>query len=83
MLEVGKKVLGAEHPSTLTATIFLAVVFWAQERRSEAIKLVEEVVELRKKVLGANHPQTISAINVLAEWKDVLEFDAALPYMGT
>jgi hypothetical protein len=42
-----------------------------QGRTMEAIKLMEECVQLRKGVLGTEHPQTLSAAAALAELENI------------
>ena len=51
-----KKVLGAEHPSTLTSMANLASTYRNQGRWKEAEELEVRVMATRKKVLGAEHP---------------------------
>ena len=68
--EARKRVLGAEHPDTLFSMFSLAVSWEKQDRRTEAIALMENVVVLRTKILGANHPDTKDAADVLKRWTD-------------
>jgi hypothetical protein len=69
-METRKRVLGAEHPSTLTSMANLASMFWNQGRRMEAEELEVQVMETRKRVLGAEHPDTLTIMNNLAfTWK--------------
>ena len=56
VLDMRKKLLGAEHPDTLTSMAHLAVTFWNQVRWDEAEKLEVQVMDMRKKLLGAEHP---------------------------
>ena len=65
-METFKKVLGAEHPDTLTSIANLASTFWNQGRWKEAEGLEVQVMEIRKRVLGAEHPDTLTSINNLA-----------------
>ena len=48
-----KRVLGVEHPETLTSMADLASTFRDQSQRKEAEKLEIQVVEMRKRVLVA------------------------------
>jgi hypothetical protein len=48
-----KRVLGAEHPETLTSMADLASTFRGQGQRKEAEKLEIQVAEMRKRVLVA------------------------------
>ena len=55
-----KRVLGAEHPDTLTAASNLAASLKSQEKYDEAEKMEREVLAVRKWVLGVAHPDTLS-----------------------
>ncbi|KAH7319053.1 hypothetical protein BKA65DRAFT_356306, partial [Rhexocercosporidium sp. MPI-PUGE-AT-0058] len=56
VMETRKRVLGAEHPSTLTSIVNLASTYRNQGRRKEAEDLEVQVIETFKRVLGAEHP---------------------------
>ncbi|OCK74139.1 hypothetical protein K432DRAFT_311312, partial [Lepidopterella palustris CBS 459.81] len=64
-----KRVLGEEHPSTLTSMANLALTFKGQGRNEEAVKLMSESVRLTTLILGADHPFTLSLIGELDSWK--------------
>jgi tetratricopeptide (TPR) repeat protein len=66
VMETRKKVLGAEHPDTLTSISNLASTYQNQGRWKEAELLQVQVMETRKKVLGAEHPSTLTIISNLA-----------------
>ncbi|KAH6672830.1 hypothetical protein B0J14DRAFT_627313 [Halenospora varia] len=51
VMKTSKKKLGADHPDTLNRT----------GKETEAIRLIEECIQLRKRVLGPNHPHSISS----------------------
>jgi len=69
-METRKRVLGEEHPDTLTSMANLASTFWNQGRWKEAEELEVQVMETRKKKLGADHPDTLTSMNNLAfTWK--------------
>jgi hypothetical protein len=55
-LEICSRVLGEEHPDTLTSMNNLAITWKQQSRDEEAIKLMSKCVQLRTRVLGADHP---------------------------
>jgi hypothetical protein len=55
-----KRVLGVEHPDTLTATENLASTFRDQGR-------LQQAEELQLQVLGAEHLDTLTAMENLAE----------------
>ena len=50
--ETRKRVLGEEHPDTLTSMANLASTFWNQGRWKEAEELFVQVMETTKRVLG-------------------------------
>jgi tetratricopeptide (TPR) repeat protein len=66
VLNISKRVLGAEHPHTLTAMTNLASTFWNQGRWQQAEELQIQVLDIRKRVLGAEHPDTLTAMVNLA-----------------
>jgi hypothetical protein len=76
-METRKRVLGAEHPDTLTTMNNLAFTLKGCGQDAEAIKLMEKCVQLRTLVLGANHPYTLSSSAALIGWQtERLEIDA-------
>ncbi|KAF4625403.1 hypothetical protein G7Y89_g12766 [Cudoniella acicularis] len=66
VLEIEKRDLGANHPSTLTSIAKLASTYRNQGRWGEAEELEVQVIETRKTKLGADHPDTLTSINNLA-----------------
>ncbi|KAK2669726.1 P-loop containing nucleoside triphosphate hydrolase [Fusarium oxysporum f. sp. vasinfectum] len=60
------KVLGEEHPHTLTSMANLASTYWKQGRWKEAEELQVVVLELRKRTLGEEHPDTLASMVNLA-----------------
>ena len=66
VLEIRRKVLGDEHPDTLTSMHNLASVLSFQGYCADAKELDEYVLEIRRKVLGDEHPDTLSSMNNLA-----------------
>ncbi|KAF2260812.1 HET-domain-containing protein [Lojkania enalia] len=69
-MEIRKKKLGADHPSTLTSMANLASTYRNQGRWEAAEELEVQVMEIRKKKLGADHPSTLTSMNNLAfTWK--------------
>ena len=65
-LEVNKRVLGAEHPNTLTAMGELAVLLESKGAYDEAEPLYRRALEARERLLGAEHPSTLNSLNNLA-----------------
>ena len=61
MMETRKRVLGAEHPDTLTSMNNLVFTQKGFSRDAEAISLIKECVQLQKRILGVYHPQSISS----------------------
>jgi len=75
-----KKVLGSEHPDTLTSMGNLASTYRNQGRWKEAEELNVQMVETRKRVLGAEHLDTLTSMSNLAStfwnqgrWKEAEE----------
>ena len=60
-IEGQKKVLNADHPYMMDSTRNMALIYWHQDRRVEAIDLMRLVVELREKTIGKEHPHTIAS----------------------
>ena len=69
MLMLRKRVLGKEHPRTLTSMHNLALTWKAQDRNAEAMKLMQECIHLRSRILRADHPDTLSSIAALTKWQ--------------
>ena len=65
-LAFAKRVLGREHPDTLSSTNNLAVLYKAQGRLADAEPLFKRVLEARERVLGQEHPDTLGSVNSLA-----------------
>ena len=61
-----RRILGAEHPDTLSSMNNLASTYRAQGRMEEALALEEEELEKSRRILGAEHPDTLSSMNNLA-----------------
>ena len=64
--ETRKRVLGEEHPSTLTSMGSLALTYRNQGRWKEAEQLDVQVSETRKRVFGEEHPDTLASMENLA-----------------
>jgi tetratricopeptide (TPR) repeat protein len=61
-----ERVLGGEHPDTLTSQNNLAQAYWAAGRPGEAIALHEATLATRERVQGTDHPSTLTSQNNLA-----------------
>src|SRR5438445_628881 len=59
------RVLGADHPRTLTSRHSLARAYETAGRVAEAIDLYEQVLTDRVRVLGADHPHSLTSRNNL------------------
>jgi len=66
VIETRKRVLGAEHPSTLTSMANLALMYKDQGRWKEAENLEVQVKETSLRVLGKEHPSTLTIKSNLA-----------------
>ena len=65
-METRKRVLGEEHPSTLTSITNLTSTYRNQGRWKKAEELEVQVMETRKRVLGEEHPSTLTSVANLA-----------------
>ncbi|MFJ4797113.1 tetratricopeptide repeat protein [Kitasatospora purpeofusca] len=54
-----ERILGHNHPDTLTSRANLAVSYWQAGRTDGALDLLRSVVEGRARVLGSVHPDTV------------------------
>jgi tetratricopeptide (TPR) repeat protein len=66
VMKMRKRVLGEEHPDTLTSMNHLASTYQNQGRWKEAEDLFVQVIETRKRVLGQEHLDTLKNMNNLA-----------------
>src|SRR5882757_395383 len=66
VMDMRKKLLGANHPDTIKSMGNLATTRRKQGRWNEAELLEIRVMDMRKKLLGANHPHTINSMGNLA-----------------
>ena len=65
-LDICQRLLGDEHPNTLSVMGNLAGVCISQGRYAEAEALCLETLESRKRVLGDEHPDTLKSMHHLA-----------------
>ena len=56
VMETRNRVLGPEHPETLTSMDNLASTYLNQGRWQEAEELLAQMIEIRTRVLGPEHP---------------------------
>ena len=80
VMKFRKKVLGPEHPDTLTSMNNLAFLYNNQGKYETAEPLYEKTLQLSKKVLGPEHPDTLTSMNNLAGLYDSQgKYEAAEP----
>ena len=60
------RLLGPDHPDTLTSRSSLANAYLAAGRTAEAITMHEATLKLMESKLGPNHPDTLNSRNNLA-----------------
>jgi eukaryotic-like serine/threonine-protein kinase len=63
---IQRRVLGPEHPDTLSSLNLLASVLRREGHYAEAEKLNRQTLEIRRRVLGPEHPDTLVSMNSLA-----------------
>jgi tetratricopeptide (TPR) repeat protein len=61
-LEIRRRVLGNEHPDTLTSISNLGELLRVELKVVEASRLLREALETRRRVLGETHPDTLESI---------------------
>ncbi len=83
VLEARKKILGQEHPFTLTSMNNLASTYCHHGRWTEAEVLQVQGQEVRKKVLGQEHPNRLQIMAQLAHtWHDQGDNNKVLQLMS-
>jgi hypothetical protein len=65
VLGISARVLGEEHPDTLTSTSNLSATLEAQGDHDGAIRLLRQCLAGRRKVLGVDHPATVTTAKAL------------------
>ena len=70
-MEARKKVLGLEHPNTLSSMANLVYTLNDQDRRDETLPLMISCLKLRREVLRELHSDTQSALATLVTWLDL------------
>ena len=78
--EESGRLLGADHPDTLSSRNNLAGAYYAAGRLNEAIPLSEETLKALAQLLGPNHPNTLSSRNNLAlAYREAGRLNEAIP----
>ena len=67
-METFKRVLGEEHPDTLTSLNNLAWTWKSCGRDMDALKLITGCLGLLKKTLGDSHPNTVACGETVKAW---------------
>ena len=73
VIEAKNRVLGEEHPHTLTSIDNVALIYRGQGRWKEAISLTKKCTQLRTKVLGSGHPTKQESLEAFDEWEDRIQ----------
>ena len=89
-MDVRKKLLGAEHPDTITSVANLASTYRKQGRWNEAEKLEVQVMDMTEKLLGAEHLDTLSSMANLAttyrnqgRWNEAVQLELEVTNLKT
>ncbi|KAH7019014.1 hypothetical protein EDB80DRAFT_561905, partial [Ilyonectria destructans] len=67
--EIRKRLLGKEHPDTLTTMSNLAYTWKSMGKSEEALDLMLDCVSLSKQILGPDHPDTTGSCRVVNKWR--------------
>src|SRR3984885_9363324 len=59
-LEIQRRVLGAEHPSTLGTMQSLSDIYLHQGRYAEAETMLRDTLDTRRRILGPDNPDTLN-----------------------
>ena len=77
-----ERVLGPDHPGTLTSRNNLASAYQSAGRLDGAIPLLERTLTDRERVLGPDHPGTLTSRNNLAgAYQSAGRLDGAIPLL--
>ena len=68
VMETSSRVLGEEHPDTLTSMANLGHTYHSQGQINSAIELMTKVVQFRLKRNDVDHSHTINDCNTLDTW---------------
>jgi tetratricopeptide (TPR) repeat protein len=64
-LDLRRRLLGEDHPDTLSTMYGLAFVYRAEGKYAQAEPLASKVLEIRRRLLGEEHPDTLDSMNAL------------------
>ena len=80
LVEDAERLLGPDHPDTLTSRNNLTESYVAAGRYAEAIPLFEQTLAHRERLLGPDHPQTLtSRSNLAAAYRAAGRYAEAIP----
>jgi hypothetical protein len=74
-METRKRVLGQEHPDTLTSMANLTYTWKSQDRGEDAIALMRQAERLLKKILSFKYLLAIGSTQILVKWQASLKVD--------
>jgi tetratricopeptide (TPR) repeat protein len=75
-----ERVLGPDHPDTVSARNSLASAYHAAGRTIDAIPLLQRTLAARERMLGVDHPSTLASRNNLASaYRTAGRADEAIP----
>jgi tetratricopeptide (TPR) repeat protein len=79
-LSARRRVLGSDHPDTLTSIYSLGGLYQTQGKYDAAEPLYEQCLNARRRVLGSDHPNTLTSIYSLGGlYQAQGKYDAAEP----
>ncbi|CAF9922484.1 MAG: hypothetical protein ALECFALPRED_002096 [Alectoria fallacina] len=79
VIKTRKRVLGQEHPDTLSSMTSLASTYRNQGRWNEVEKLEVQVMKTSLRVLGQEHPDTLSSMaNLAATYRNQGRWDESI-----
>ncbi|MGE3357398.1 MAG: FxSxx-COOH system tetratricopeptide repeat protein, partial [Acidimicrobiia bacterium] len=79
-LELTERLVGLDHPDTLTSRNNLAESYWSVGRYHDAIPLLERTLSEREGLLGVDHPDTLtSRHNLAVSYGSVGRYHDAIP----
>lgn len=64
-LDLRRKLLGEDHPDTLSAMNDLAILYRDEGQYAQAEPLASKVLEIRRRLLGEQNPETLDSMNAL------------------
>ncbi|ETN44018.1 uncharacterized protein HMPREF1541_10883 [Cyphellophora europaea CBS 101466] len=73
VMEISVRVLGKEHPDTLTCMNNLAHTLKHTRSLGEAMELLNSCLKLCIKILGATHPNTRAVVGTFVLWQQEVE----------